>query len=475
MPKPKRLLFFLPIVAWLLVFYRTGMDMVSVWGQSKTFEHCFLIIPISLWVVWHKKDQLKSLSVSYAWTPVLLMVFPGALWLLGRAANIALFEHTAAVTSMQLLIWALLGNAITRQLWFPVLYLFFCVPFGEEIIPYLQDVTADLSVILLNASNIPVYRDGLYLTIPNGQFVVAEACSGIRFLISSIALGTLFAYLQFHKTWKRIAFVGFSFVFPIIANGIRAYGIIMIGHLTDMEHATGADHLVYGWVFFSLVMVVIFLTANVFADPPRPVRTRTGNTHYSPQSAAKVTGVITLMLLFLGTWGQVITRQSPLVTEPSVLPSNTISIAESRWGIHFPNAQQSVLAESQTGDALFFTARFALRQPQGELISSENRLYDKETWSLKQSSALELSVDTSATEITLTNQFGSSLKVVYWYCISDYCSSSPLLIKLFKATHLLAGGGGFADVYAVASPQLDTQQIERYAQHWQDLSLHSRL
>ncbi|MEI8648950.1 exosortase [Paraglaciecola sp. Hal342] len=140
---------------------------------------------------------------------------------------------------------------------FPLFFIVFCIPVGEELIPTLQAITADMSVMMLQWVNVPIYRSGLYIEIPEGRFLVAEACSGISFFIASIVIGSLYAYMNMQSRIRRVSFVCISILFPIIANAIRVFGIILTGHLTNMEHAVGADHLIYGWVFFSLVIVCL--------------------------------------------------------------------------------------------------------------------------------------------------------------------------------------------------------------------------
>lgn len=467
MMRSRFLLLSLPVLCWGLIFYLPVFDMVSVWSQSKTYEHGFLIVPISLWVAWQQRDAARCQPKEIAWFPILLVPIPGLLWLIGYAANIALFEHTAAIMSFQLLLWTLLGTPRARVMWFPIAYLLFCIPFGEELIPLLQEFTADLSILFLNLAGVPVYRDGLYISIPNGRFFVAEACSGIRFLISSVALGCLFAYLQFQKTGKRILFVIFSFVFPIIANGIRAFGIILVGYLTDMKHATGADHLIYGWVFFSLVILGIFLTASLFADPPPTTvqhRKPEASCNHSPERAI---GLLCALLLCFALWGQSIMHNQQAVSDTTPLLSGSIPTQPaSYWGINFPNAAMSQQGTDSKGTTFFYTARYPLWQENGELISSNNQLYDKERWSQKKTSQLQLTKNANANFITLTNNQGTGLQLIYWYCIRDYCNSNPLLIKLTQARQLMLGDTGFANVYAIASTNKDS--AERYAKQWQE-------
>lgn len=465
--------FAFPLLAWGVVFHDAIEGMVSVWLQSKTYEHSFLILPISLWLVWRKREQIKVTPLGSAWIPVVFLIVPALLWMVGNAAGVALFEHIAVVTSLQLMLWALLGTPLTKLLFFPIFYLIFCIPFGEELVPYLQLVTADITVFALHLTNIPVYREGLYLTIPNGMFEVAEACSGIRFLISSLALGTLFAYLSFSKWWKILAFVGFSFIFPIIANGIRAYGIILVGYLSDMKYATGADHLIYGWVFFTLVIGVIFFVADKFADP-LPDQPSASDTLVALNETALRPYMVTLTLVvifsILFVWTRTLHVQANPTLSPVSLPEKAISGYQTAWGVAFPEAltvSRGVLPE---GRAEYFSARYAINQANGELISSINRFYDPERWAPSERTAVSLSPATApafdATMITLLNPRGQSKKILYWYCIEQFCSTNPLKLKLFKAQKLLTDGEGKGDVFALSSSSLNDEQLEQLAIEW---------
>lgn len=457
-------LMLLPTVCWLLIYHHAFLDMISVWGASKTYEHGFLIIPICLWIAWQQRRQFLHQPHSIAWLPIFLLPLPNLLWLIGYTANLALFEHIAAISSLQLLLWALLGSPRAKVMWFPISFLIFCIPFGEQLIPPLQKITADLAIFFVQLVGIPVFHEGLSIKIPNGHFYVAEACSGIRFLISSLALGCLFAYFQFTKVWKRIVFIGFSFVFPIIANGIRAAGIIMIGYLTDMEHATSADHLIYGWIFFSIITICIFFVANRFADPLLP-HANTSVDYTSPNvPTIKAVGVISIFLLCFALWGRNIALSQNPILETSPMVSNSQPANNMAWGIAFPNALQTQLASKPDSNTYFYTARYALWQDHGELISSENTLFDKALWSITRSNTFELNPQTQANSLLLTNKSGTKLQLVYWYCINAYCSRDPVAIKLFKAGLLIRGGQGHADVFAIASP--DKTLAEKLAKQW---------
>ncbi len=109
----------------------------------------------------------------------------------------------------------------------------------------------------LAVSQLPAVMEGVFITTPTGYFEVAEACSGVKFLIAMIAYGALVSNVCFKSWWRRIAFMALCIITPIIANGIRAWGTIYIAHFQGIEFAKSWDHVFYGWVFFAIVMVIV--------------------------------------------------------------------------------------------------------------------------------------------------------------------------------------------------------------------------
>ena len=248
------------------IFWSTYSDIVTIWWRSETYAHGFLILPIVGYLIWEKRAELVHVSPQPAPRAVLLMVFPALLWLLGYAAQAAVVEQLAAVTMLPVVVWVIFGSDVVRRIMFPLAYLLFAVPVGDFLVSPLQDITAVFSVWALQLTGIPVYWEGLFFHIPSGSFEVAEACSGIRYLIASLALGTLYAYLTYTSLKRRLIFIVMAAIVPIIANGIRAYSIVMIAHLSDYSLAVGVDHIIYGWVFFGVVIFLLFWVGSFFRE-----------------------------------------------------------------------------------------------------------------------------------------------------------------------------------------------------------------
>ncbi len=248
------------LLLWVLAVYGgTTAAMVEIWKRSETFAHGFVIVPLFLFLVWRERGKLMTIDPKPFLPALLGMAVAGCVWLLATRVGVNSAAQFAMMAMIPLGVWSVLGAAVLKSLGFPLAFLFFAIPFGEFLMPTLMDQTAEVTVLALRLSGIPVYREGNDLLIPTGYWTIVEACSGIRYLIASLMVGTLFAYLSYRSTARRVAFIAVSLAVPIVANWIRAYAIVMLGHLTGNKIAAGADHLVYGWLFFGVVMAVLFL------------------------------------------------------------------------------------------------------------------------------------------------------------------------------------------------------------------------
>lgn len=242
--------------------------MVAVWSRSDTFAHAFLVPPIALWLVW--RQRLAVAAQPWRAQPLWLAAIAACacVWLLGEQAGVNAAVQFAAIGMAVGVVPLVLGGRASRPIAFPLGFLFFCVPFGEFLVEPMMAGTADFTIQALRFTGVPVYREGLQFVIPSGHWSVVEACSGVRYLIASIVVGTLFAHLNFQSTRRQLLFVLAAALVPVLANWVRAYMIVMLGHLSGNRLAVGVDHLIYGWVFFGVVIALMFMIGVRFADAP---------------------------------------------------------------------------------------------------------------------------------------------------------------------------------------------------------------
>lgn len=256
-------------VAWaaiLLAFFRDAADIAAIWWDSSTFNHILLIPFILGWLVVQRIDELRRITPSVWWPGLVVMAAAATGWVLGEAAGVALARHLALVMFLQGSTLALLGPQVGRALLFPLGYALFLVPVGEELVPRLQVITADISMALLGLTGIPAHIEGVFISTPTALFRVAEACSGVKFLIAMLAYGVLVANVCFKSWARRIGIIAVAIIVPVLANGIRAFGTIYIAHHHGLDFAAGFDHIFYGWVFFALVLLLVMAIGWRFFD-----------------------------------------------------------------------------------------------------------------------------------------------------------------------------------------------------------------
>ena len=441
------------VTAWLVVFGSGVLDMEAIWRRSDTFAHGYFILPLSLWLVYRDREFLMQSKVAFSWLPIPIFVGSCFVWLFGYAADINVLEQLASIVSLIAILWMLLGNELAWRYKFPLAYLIFAVPMGENLIPALQDITAWITVFLLKIHGIPVFRDGLYIQLPTGMFEVAVACSGIRYLIASMAVRTLYAYLTYASFKKQIIFIAFAFVLPIIANGIRAYLIVIIAHYSDMEYATGADHLVYGWLFFGLVIMLMFWVGGKFADPENSERSGCANFNrlFECRPLIAIGGIVSLITITLA-----LQFRMPVVDAPETA-SNIFDaypvVTDSNWGVNFsqPIKQSHIWLDDNT-EAYY--AHFANKQSSGELITYDNKLYNQDSWTV-----VERNTDDQGQYLLLRNIQGQERAILYWYQVGERRFTNPTLTKLYQALALIAGLADGATFFAVSTSITDIDDV----------------
>src|SRR6516225_6511223 len=258
-----------------VVFQQEITGAVRVWIDSTAYNHCFLVLPLAGFLLWERRAVISLVSPCPALWPLLAMPLLSAGWFLAAVLEIQEGRQLLMVAMFQVVLLVALGPRLFWQLLAPFLFLFFLVPSGAFLVPSLQTITADIAVAGLRFFHIPVFSDGYMIEIPEGPFEIAEACAGLRFLIASSVFGCFFAVVMYRSFLKRILFIIISVTVPIFANGLRALGIITLAHLEGSAAAVETDHILYGWVFFTLVIMILIAIGMAFAEKPgRPSLTK---------------------------------------------------------------------------------------------------------------------------------------------------------------------------------------------------------
>lgn len=254
-----------------VLFHQEITAAAVIWSTSTAYGHCWLVLPIVGWLLWERRAAAVAYPPEAVAWPVFAAPVVACAWLASDWLGIMEGRQLAVLGFLELLLLAVLGTRLWWALSPALLYAVFLVPFGAFITPALQNFTAGFIDVGLNLLGVPHAMDAFQIEIPEGRFYVAEACAGLRFLIASIAFGALYAVTMFRSGWRRLVFIGVACVVPVIANGFRALGIVYAGHLIGSAEAAAADHVIYGWVFFSVVILVLALAGLPFRQAPAPV------------------------------------------------------------------------------------------------------------------------------------------------------------------------------------------------------------
>lgn len=362
------------------IFWPTLASMVAIWERSETFAHGYLIFPISAWLIWRMRGTLARIPPRTDGRGLLALALAGAAWLLADAGSVNVVAQYAFVAMLISTVWTLLGAAFVRAAFFPLIFLFFAVPVGEFLIQPLMGVTADFTVAMLQLTGIPVYREGMFFSIPSGDWSVVEGCSGLRYLIASVTLGVLYAYLTFRSWKRRLLFSLAAVVVPVFANSGRAFMIVMIAHLSDMKLALGVDHYIYGWVFFGFVMLLLFWIGSFWREDDRPqtvvapaVAAATGRVRPLPAMALAALAVAAVW----PAWAQWLASR-PLPPAPPLqveAPRGWQPVADvTDWVPHWVGADREFRRTyARDGQPVLLALHYYVTQRQGaELVNSQN-------------------------------------------------------------------------------------------------------
>jgi exosortase A len=461
----------LPPLALLLVavglfFFESFRGMEAIWSRSDTFAHAYVVPPIALWLIWRQRAALAlQLPSPSPWLllPFALLVL---MWLVGQLVAVNAVTQLAATALLVLTVPLLLGLRVALVILFPLTYLFFAVPIGEFMIPTLMQGTADFTVAALRLSGIPVYREGLQFMIPSGSWSVVEACSGVRYLMASFMVGSLFAYLNYTSTKRRFIFALVSLAVPILANWLRAYMIVMLGHLSGNQIAVGADHLVYGWVFFGVVITIVFMIGARWSEEPAPlpaagpVRPQGMAVARRPWglavAAAALAAVPQLALNLIDRGESTAEPRLALSAAPAsswrIVPTDAASFKPT-----FRNPSAELLARFVADDSTppvgVYLGYYRRQDANRKLVSSENVLVTMQDrqWNAVASQVRSVALDGGRTievrETTLL-QLGSASatereRLVVWqaYWINGTLTANDHAAKLLGAWHRLLGRG----------------------------------
>jgi EpsI family protein len=335
----------------------------------------------------------------------------------------------------------------------------------------------------LRLTGFAVHRDGLFFSTTVGDFAVADTCSGVRYLMASVTAGTLFAYLKLRSLRYRLSLVAVSIIAPILANGLRAYLVVVIAHVSGMKLAVGVDHVFYGTIFFAVVMLIVFwIGARWSLREPRVATAGSGAAPLSPPNALQRYGLLVATGIVLLA-GPMIARSMANTTAVALaltVPSRAgtwqrLPQLESRWVPAFSREAEILRADygpgggapSQDSSVALSLIQFPAEQQGAELVGSTQNLVDAALWRPVSERSIHNAAGAPFVERVYASD-GSARRLTVWYTywVAGRASANryavtawslyervfgtnraPVLIALLQADH---GAGASDRVSAVA-------------------------
>jgi len=429
--------------------------MAEQWFTS-TYSHAGLILPISLYLVWRIRRDLVSLAPRPSFWILPVVPVLAFAWLLGQLTSTYVIQHFVLVAMIVSLIWGAIGTPAARVVGIPLGFLFFAVPMGDSLIPWLQDFSAWFAIKLLDLTRVPALLEGRIITIPSGRWEVAEACSGIRFLLASLTMGFVYAAIVY-RTWeRRIVFLVASALIPLLANGLRVYGILLTDYLGGTRIARSADHILAGWLFISIITILLFAVGMRWREQLPKVSSKGYSTEEEPSGQALPQGKATTSLSRLVVFAAAalalagaapltarLLNQKSDITSPNLraplvsLPCGPTSrdLFDWRPALLAPDAELVQTYTCQGHVVKIHLAYYESGRKDAKLVSATNSLFDKARWERIGEESVEASIEGKPVRVHQTSVRSARTTLVLW---NWYWADGKLTSDEYEAKWLLA-------------------------------------
>jgi exosortase len=252
------------IVALLVaIYYRIAGKLVYDWYTIPDYSHGFLVPLFAGYLIWDKRAVLSAIPAKPTWRGISLVVFAIILLILGVYGVELFTTRMSFIFLMGGLIWTFFGGRMLRELRFPLLVLILAIPIPAIIFNHitfpLQLLASRIASDILPMLGVPVLQEGNVIQLPVMKLEVAEACSGIRSLMSLFALAVFYGYFLERTTSRRVLLALAAIPIAVAANVVRIVGTGLCVQYWDPDKALGFFHEFSGWVMFVISLCCLYL------------------------------------------------------------------------------------------------------------------------------------------------------------------------------------------------------------------------
>lgn len=457
------------LVAVLILFAIAYADSLGIlaesWGASENGgqKHGYLVLACTLYLIALKREQLGQLIPSFGYWALLPLFGLSILWLAGKLVDVQTVQ-TAVLPAILLCVTAiLLGNKAFKLVLLPLSLLFFALPMWSPLLPYLVDLTTQVTHFNLKLIGRPVFVEDNFLHLAGGSFVVEESCAGLQFLLVTSTLSLMYGSMNGLNLKKTAGLFLIGTMLAFVANWIRVLAVVLIGDYTQMESSLTEDHANFGWmVYLILVLVPLLYVSRFFESSPVALRNSDTSFSYSggraPRPLAVATYIAASLVLVSGPLlesvfafqsGRAELRPAalPTLSPPWRLVEPRAELSDRDWRPHFQNTSEDLAAIYSDGSQslTLHIAYYASQQQGAELINVRNLLADDVQWSIVPGTTQAVKpVDSkgnlgSAVSFDVQSPRAGRKRIWYWYNVGGQLVSDPYRAKIAQVTSLLEG------------------------------------
>lgn len=251
------------LIGWLYASILAHLFLQWV-GPSRdpNFEHGIFVPIFAFFILWQERDKLKAIPSQPSWAGLPLVMLSLLMLLLGVLGAELFFSRTSLLVLLAGLIILFQGWAFFRAVLFPWAFLTLMIPIPNLILQQitfpLQLLASKLATVMLELVGVPVLRQGNVIVLASMPLDVAEACSGIRSLLTLVTLAIMYGYLMETRKWVRLVLALSAVPIAVAANSFRIFGTGMLVQYWDPDKAEGFFHAFSGWLIFVVALVMLY-------------------------------------------------------------------------------------------------------------------------------------------------------------------------------------------------------------------------
>ncbi len=249
------------VAALVITYWGVLSGLINAWSTDDNYSHGFFIVPLAAYFAWERRQALAAAPIRPSWVGLIVVAGSLAIFVAGLLGAELFLSRVSVIGALAGAILFMFGWQVFRLLLFPLTFMLLMVPvpaiiFNRIAFP-LQLLASNVGESAINALDIPILREGNVLILANAKLEVAEACSGIRSLVSLFTLGIVFGYFVDPRAWVRVVIALSAVPVAIIANGLRVASAGVAAHNYGTAGVEGVFHDFSGWVVFVIAFLMM--------------------------------------------------------------------------------------------------------------------------------------------------------------------------------------------------------------------------